>query len=106
MNINNKAELENTIPAGFVSLNDECDKTNTAKTAKPYDHVMYNHRWTTEMDAEFDQKEMLLVELMEPLWKGPGSYPGKPYNRWQFPKYFSDHRPIHFKMNIPNEDDD
>jgi endonuclease/exonuclease/phosphatase family metal-dependent hydrolase len=107
MNINNKAELDLVTPSGWVSLNDELDKTNTAAgTDKPYDHVMYRPQHTTEMDTAFDQRELPLIADMEPLWHGPGTYPGNPYVHNTFRRYFSDHVPISFKLNIPSTDDD
>jgi endonuclease/exonuclease/phosphatase family metal-dependent hydrolase len=107
MNLYTKTELDNATPSGWQSLNDEMDKTNTAaSTHGPYDHVMYRPAHTIEMDATFDQREMSLIEEMEPLWHGPGTYPGNPYDHSKFRKYFSDHVPISFRLNIPSQDDD
>lgn len=106
MNINNKKELDNLKLKGWESLNDELDKTNTAKVNKPYDHVMYRPEWTTEMDTDYDQVEYPLAINMESKWRESNPYPGDPYKHHKFKKYFSDHVPIFFKMKIPTVDDD
>ena len=55
MNIENADELADAMPAGFLSLNDECVSTNTnVNGPKPFDHVMYNPSVSTEIDQQFD----------------------------------------------------
>lgn len=108
MNIYKKEELEDATPEGYVSLNDECVATNTnINTPHPYDHVMYNKTYTTEIDEEFDFQVVNLIEKMKPFWdQNVGLYPGDPYDHNEFKKYYSDHHPVVFKMIIPENDDD
>ncbi len=55
MNIYNGAELTAATPSGFVSLNDELRATNTSpKSPHPYDHVMFDPVYSTEVDQTFD----------------------------------------------------
>ena len=94
MNIENAAELQAVTPAGFVSLNDECRKTNTAaKSSKPYDHVMYRpakRAALDEVDEAFDFLVINLIDQMRGAWRGPSVYPGDPYDNNLFPQYYSD----------------
>ncbi len=108
MNIKNLQELGTATPQGFVSLNDECYATNTnLNTPKPYDHVMYNQTYTTEIDTETDIHVIDLVEAVRPYWTSTDiAFPGDPYDHNLFKQYYSDHNPIVFKMIIPTEDDD
>ncbi|MBA7650400.1 hypothetical protein ES703_58204 [subsurface metagenome] len=109
MNIENKEELSNATPAGFLSLNDECVPTNTnVNGPKPYDHVMYNKLYTKEVGEKFDFKVINLIIAMKPYWEASSSepYPGGPYNHNMFRKYYSDHHPVLFMMIIPDNDDD
>lgn len=109
MNIENKAELSDAIPSGYLSLNDECVQTNTnVNGPKPYDHVMYNKAFTTEVDSEYDFKVIDLIKAMKPFWKKGTTepYPGNPYNHNSFRKYYSDHHPVLFRLAIPEFDDD
>ena len=109
MNIEEKEELIDATPAGFISLNDECVQTNTKiDKPRPYDHVMYNAIYTTEIDTDFNFKVINLINTMKIYWEQSqtGIYPGDPYNHNLFKQYYSDHNPIVFKMIIPDEDDD
>jgi hypothetical protein len=107
MNIQDAAELTSAIPPGFVSLNDECRPTNTnVNGPKPYDHVMYNPTYTTEIDEEFDLEVINLIEEMKPKWTSDTPYPGDPYVHNNFRMVYSDHHPVVFRMAIPAEDDD
>jgi len=107
MNIENAAELKAVTPRGFVSLNDECRKTNTAiKSSKPYDHVMYRPAKLDEIDEVFDFQVINLIDAMRDTWRGSETYPGDPYDRNLFPQYYSDHHPVLFRLNIPSKDDD
>ena len=108
MNIYNSKELNKNTPAGFISLNDECRKTTTINTNDyPYDHVMYRPRYTKEIDTEFDMQVIDLDEAVKLSWNKPEEYPGGAnYDHNEFRKYYSDHRPIVFKMIIPAVDDD
>jgi len=63
MNIEDSIELVAIIPEGYLSLNDECVRTNTlindnpGQGAKPYDHVMYRPEYTSdEIHEVFDMK--------------------------------------------------
>ncbi len=107
MNIENQHELERSTPPGFVSLNEECRPTNTnVRSPKPYDHVMYNREFTTEVDREFDMQIVDLVSEMKPFWKVEQPYPGQPYDHNAFRQFFSDHNPVVFRLNRPFGDDD
>lgn len=108
MNIKNHAELISATPQGFLSLNDECVATNTnVNGPKPYDHVMYNTTYTTEVDEEYDFRVVDLIDMMKHFWnQNEGTYPGNPYNHNEFRKYYSDHHPVVFRMIIPEQDDD
>ena len=110
MNIEDADELAEATPCHYISLNDECRSTNTnVNGPKPYDHVMFNGNYTTEIDQQFDFVVVDLIEAMRVPWSNSFSapYPGSPsYNHNIFRKYYSDHHPVVFKMDIPNEDDD
>jgi hypothetical protein len=112
MNIDNKKELNEVIPAGYKSLNDECRRTNTLinnsvdSGARPYDHVMYRPKYTSnEIDEKFDLVVLNLIKLMKPYWTSANKYPGNPYKHDFFRQYFSDHNPILFRIK-PGIDDD
>jgi endonuclease/exonuclease/phosphatase family metal-dependent hydrolase len=107
MNIQNKTELEYVIPNQFISLNNECVKTNTSiKEAKPYDHIMFRPQYTSnEIDTAFGMVVINLVSMMEPSWNSNSNYPGNPYNHDQFRQYYSDHHPIVFRMKVSRDDD-
>ena len=106
MNIYNYEELMNVIPDGFVSLNDECRRTNTSATPQPYDHVMYIPEYTSEIDSLFDMKVIDLIEAMRGYWNPEdGVYPGDPYVHNTFRQYYSDHHPVEFRM-VMSEDED
>lgn len=89
MNIYNEDELSDATPSGYLSLNDECHPTNTnPDSPKPYDHVMYNPTYTTEVDTDYDFEVIDLIPLMEPLWTQPDvNYPGNPYDHKLFKQY-------------------
>jgi len=104
MNIQSCSELESAVPAAFVSLNDDCRPTNTASTAKPYDHVLYRPEYCGEI--EDDLVIVDLVAAMQPYWTSDQPYPGVPYDHNAFRIFYSDHRPIVFTLTIGVEDDD
>ena len=108
MNIENATELAAATPSGYLSLNDECHATNTnPKGPKPYDHVMYNTTFTTEIDSDFDLEVIDLIEAMEDSWTSTeDEYPGDPYVHNQFKQYYSDHHPVVFRIKVSGEDDD
>jgi endonuclease/exonuclease/phosphatase family metal-dependent hydrolase len=115
MNIEDCNELVEATPVGFVSLNDECEATNTnVNGPKPYDHVMYRRSATREIDEDFDFRVFNLIEAMRPFWNSSDPYPGGSVNPIGFPEYdhnvfrafYSDHHPVVFKMILPDEDDD
>jgi len=107
MNIENATELAAATPPGYLSLNDECRTTNTNPNGpKPYDHVMYNTTFTTEIDTDFDLEVIDLVEAMESSWTSTEPYPGDPYDHTEFRQHYSDHHPVVFRIEIPDQDDD
>lgn len=108
MNIEDATELASATPSGYLSLNDECRPTNTnLNSPKPYDHVMYNTTFTTEIDSEFDIEVINLIEAMEDSWTSTeDEYPGDPYDHNQFRQYYSDHHPVVFRIKVPGQDDD
>ncbi|MBM4162121.1 MAG: hypothetical protein FJ217_13620 [Ignavibacteria bacterium] len=110
MNIEDQTELAQATPNGYLSLNDECRKTNTLMTpnaGRPYDHVMYNTTYTrNEIDTRFDVHVVDLIDAMRSSWTSNEPYPGDPYDHERFRQYYSDHHPILFKMVIPKRDDD
>lgn len=106
MNIEDATELVNVLPEGFISLNDECYRTNTLINnkadggAKPYDHIMYKPSETSEeIDENFDVVVLDLVDLMKEFWTSNDPYPGDPYDHNLFKQYYSDHHPIVFRIN-------
>lgn len=112
MNIENKKELNEIIPTGYVSLNDECRRTNTLinntadSGARPYDHVMYRPRYTSnEIDEKFDLVVLNLIKLMKPTRVSKVRYPGDPYNHNLFRQYYSDHDPVIFRLKLTKDDD-
>lgn len=100
-NLQSKAELTADTPANFVSLNDDCVRTNVARgSAKPFDHVFFNPQHTTEIDRTYGFKVVDLVEAMRP---------GRPLTtaeQNQFFSVYSDHHPVVFQFKIPSRDDD
>lgn len=115
MNIEDCEELREVTPAGFLSLNDECEATNTnVNGPKPYDHVMYRPAFTKEIDKAFDFRVFNLIEAMRPFWSSTDPYPGGAVNPIGLPKYnhdkfrafYSDHHPVVYKLTVPGADDD
>ena len=109
MNLYTTTEIADVTPQGYLSLNDEARPTNTNVSGpQPYDHVMYNSSFTTEVDQAFDMQVIDLIEAMRPFWdEANGDYPGDdPYDHNQFRRYYSDHHPVVFRLNIPSVDDD
>jgi len=107
MNIQDRAELQTAVPAGLVSLNDACAPTNTnVNGLRPYDHVLVDTVFTTEVDTAFGFVVVDLVEEMRPFWIGPGVYPGDPYVHNTFRARYSDHCPVAFRLTVPAHDDD
>ncbi len=108
MNLYNTTEIADVTPDGFFSLNDEARPTNTNISGpEPYDHVMYNVTHTTEIDTDFDMEIIDLIEEMKSFWdEDAGEYPGDPYEHNRFRRYYSDHHPVVFKLNVPTVDDD
>ena len=111
MNIEDAEELADVTPAGFISLNDECRPTNTlvkddSIKGKPYDQVMFDTTFTTEIDKNYDLEVIDLVDAMRDSWASSDPYPGEPYDHNLFKQYYSDHSPVVFKMICPERDDD
>lgn len=113
MNIEDKEELEDLNLKDYLSLNEDCVRTNTLinlnvnNGAMPYDHVMYNTVYTTDdIDLDYGFVVIDLVKVMKPYWTNNSTYPGNPYVHNEFRKYYSDHNPVVFKMIENNTDDD
>lgn len=117
MNIEDAEELGDATPEGYESLNDECRQTNTNKregAGKPYDHVMYRADDSPEIDTEFDFKVVDLIEAVRDDWnQKDGKFPGgtkedpaETYNHNRFRAHYSDHHPVVFQFEVPDEDDD
>ncbi len=106
MNIKDCGELAQVMPTGFVSLNDQCQPTNTSQNdPRPYDHVMY--RPATSGD-EIDAGSFLVMDLIEaarPLWPTGEPYPGDPYDHNAFRTRYSDHHPVTFEISVVPDDD-
>lgn len=108
MNFQNRQELIDVTPAGFVSLNSQILPTNTRRT-QSYDHVMVNLYKTAEIDLAFGFVILDLRTALAPVWDALGTgepYPGEPYDHNAFRSVFSDHNPVVFKLVIPTTDDD
>ena len=106
-NIQNPAELQADTPANFISLNAACVPTNVNPSGpKPYDQVMFDPRYTTEIDRNFGFKVVNLIEAMRSTWHGPDPYPGDPFQQNVFRFYYSDHNPVVFHIQVPAADDD
>ena len=67
---------------------------------------MINTTFTGEVDRAFDMQVIDLVDAMEPHWTSTEPFPGRPYNHNEFRKYYSDHDPVVFRLNVPTRDDD
>ena len=107
MNIEDAEELASATPAGFLSLNDECRPTNTnVRSPKPYDHVMFQPRFTGEIDLQADMMVVNLIDRMKGHWGLDEPYPGEPYDHNRFRGYYSDHHPVVFHLVVPERDDD
>ena len=107
MNIQNPAELQADTPANFVSLNQACVPTNANPASpKPYDHVMFDPRYTTEIDRDYGFKVVNLVEAMRLYWHQAEPYPGDPFQQNVFRFYYSDHDPVVFHIQVPDAYDD
>ncbi len=110
MNIYDAEELATVTPPGFLSLNDECRLTNTLSVdiskGEPYDHVMYNVAFTSEIDANYDLSVINLIDVMRPYWTSSDPYPGDPYDHNTFKQYYSDHFPVVFRLITQQKDDD
>jgi hypothetical protein len=108
MNLQNVTELHADAPANFISLNEACVPTNTnVNGPKPYDHVMFNPTFTTEIDRAYGFKVINLIDAMRPTWTSPDTYPGgPPYRHDDFRFAYSDHHPVVFRIKLPAHDDD
>ena len=107
MNIQNRNELARATPQGFISLNDDCQPTNTnVNTPRPYDHVMLAPNASSEFDNAFDLVVINLIDAMRPFWAEADLYPGDPYDHNRFRQIYSDHHPIVFRLIVPAQDDD
>jgi len=73
---------------------------------KPYDQVMVNPAFTTEVDWLFDLQVINLIEAMRDSWVLPDPDPGDPYVHNTFKQYYSDHNPVVFRLVEVGVDDD
>lgn len=106
-NLQDRAELHANTPGNYISLNDACVPTNVSpRSPKPYDHVLFNPVATKEIDRAYGFQVINLIDSMRPKWRGPGPYPGDPFQQNVFRFYYSDHNPVVFRMVIPAYDDD
>jgi len=104
MNIYSSGELENAIPDGFISLNDECEPTNMSTAGpRPYDQVFVRPAFTSEVDNDFDFQVVDLLAEMQDRWTLTEPFPN---DRYKFEQNFSDHKPVVFQLVIPGADDD
>ena len=110
MNFHNCTEMQNALPAGFESLNDGCEPTNTSPfQPHPFDHIMVSTAHTAaEVDPQFRFGVIDLIAEMRSVWPqtGSGPYPGDPFVGNQFARFFSDHHPIETVLVKPTADDD
>jgi len=128
MNIQNKAEYSKISPREgdepkWKSLNEDCAPTNTfpqRKKAKPYDHVFFNPKFTTEkeMPRAKNFAVVSLIDKMKYRWAYtnatepyPGGRPDKSgrwidYDHDKFRTRYSDHNPVKFRLKVPDSDDD
>jgi len=107
MNIKDTSELGLATPQGFISLNNQCCATNTSPTGpKPYDHIMCNPTYTTEIDGG-SFRVINLIKAVKPFWSSAnGVFCGDPYDHNEFRQCYSDHNPVFFTITIPAVDDD
>ena len=107
MNIKDCVELESFTPEGFASLNALCVATNTnPDNPRPYDHVLYRADRTCEIDTKYGLHVIDLVDVMEDFWCSEEPYPGTPYDHDTFSMYYSDHNPVHFRLQTALSDDE
>jgi endonuclease/exonuclease/phosphatase family metal-dependent hydrolase len=109
MNIEDCTELRSVLRSGFASLNNDCRPTNTnVNSPKPYDHVIYNERFSAREVSTADGLQIIdLVKAMQSKWPpGAGPYPGSPYDHDRFRKFYSDHDPVEFVIKVSGPDDD
>lgn len=108
MNIQSSQELTTAAPSGYVSLNAACLPTNVGANGKPYDHVMYQPQHTGNDIDPNHFAPLPLVQLMEPSWDTTdGPYPGTGnFNVATYGSYYSDHKPVEFRLIYGVRDDD
>lgn len=109
MNIHSCDELGSVLPSGYASLNWRCDSTSTSRIGRPFDHVVYDSENLIEGAEIFGFGITNLVPTVATRWptvrKTSGPFPGEPYRSKIFPKYYSDHNPIHFNLRVDIDDD-
>ncbi len=98
MRIEDSEELQAITPEGFVSLYDECIRTNILLNKKPgngaktYDHIMYRSGFTSdEADEELGMVVLDIIDVMEGSWELEDPYPVEPYDNNLFKQFYSDH---------------
>lgn len=108
MNIQDCTELVDALPSGYQSLNASCLATNVGRTGKPFDHVMYRPQSTANDIDPHHFVPLDLVRLMEPSWDTTdGDYPGGAgFDVATYGAYYSDHKPVEFKLIYGVRDDD
>jgi endonuclease/exonuclease/phosphatase family metal-dependent hydrolase len=108
MNMQDCDELRDALPSGYRSLNAACLATNVGRTGKPFDHLLYRPQYTAP-DIDPDHFVPLdLVGLMRSTWDATDEpYPGDgTFNVATYGAYYSDHKPVEFRMVYGVRDDD
>lgn len=108
MNFQTCDEVTAALPAGYRTLNAACLSTNMGQEAKPFDHVLYRPQHTGDDIDPHHFVPLDLVRLMEPSWDpSDGDYPGLPgFNVSTYGAYYSDHKPVEFRLIHGVRDDD
>jgi hypothetical protein len=109
-NLEDQAELKKNESPQFRSLNtDAAWKTNTNLAApKPYDHVFVDPADSQEISILNNFEVIDLKGAVRFSWEHAAvDFPGGPnYNHNLFRFYYSDHMPVSFVVDLPNQDDD
>ncbi len=111
MNLEDKKELDDVTPAGYLSLNTNAIANTNTNIAgpKPYDHVMVSVLDTAEVETQDNFEVINLINELAGDWSSKhadSAYPGNPYNHNMFRFYYTDHHPVLFKLKSLERDDD
>ncbi len=91
-------ELRKLIPMGFFSLNAACQPTNVSLD-KPYDDALVSVSLREKVDSAFGFRVLPLRDLCD-------RYGPCPHDIRQFAILYSDHNPVWFRLDLPDQDDD